>query len=143
MKVLVNHPLLSCCIPRGLGWSILCETHTFSPHGQCTAPSPELQCVHPSLISGRGPGQTAQRPLVHLWSYAVGARPAGPVPGCSGESHPPHPELSLPMAGIAHQLTSLTGQGRLQSCLKASLCRHNKGSCLPFSHSSAMELTSV
>lgn len=82
----------------------------FSPHGQCAARSPELQCVHPPDLWQGVQGRLSQRPLVHLWSCAVGGRPAGRVPGCSGVWHPPHPELPLPVAGIAHQLTSLTGK---------------------------------
>lgn len=50
MKILVNHPLWSCCIPRGLGWSAHVK-HTFSPHGQCTAQSCN---VSNPLISVRG-----------------------------------------------------------------------------------------
>lgn len=131
----------------------------FFPHGQCTAPSPELQCP-PPLISGRGPGQagTEVAPDVHLWSCAVGGRPAGHVPGSSGDWHPPHPELPLPMAGIAHQLTCLAGKeqnwmqpwrGWLNAKAGFSLAWRQvcvditKGSSLPFSHSPAMEFTSV
>lgn len=85
----------------------------FSPHGQCTAPSPELQCVHPlDLWQGSRQAGTEVIPDVHLWSCAVGGRPAGHVPGCSGDWHPPHPELPVAVAGTswpAWQEKSKTG----------------------------------
>lgn len=62
----------------------------------------------------------------------------------NGRNCPPVDQPNRKRAKLDANLTWLVArQGRLQSCLKASLCRHNKGSCLPFSHSSAMELTSV
>lgn len=63
------------------------------------------------LTSGRGSRASWHRG--HLFTsgvYAVGRGPAGRVPAQSGDSHPPLPELPLPMAGIAHQLTGLTGK---------------------------------
>lgn len=86
------------------------NTHHFLHMGSAQLPVQSCNVSTPLDLWQGVQGKLAQRPLVHLWSYAVGRGPAGQVPAQSGDSHPPLPELPLPMAGIAHQLTGLTGK---------------------------------
>lgn len=126
----------------------------FSPRGHCTAPSPELQWDLWQGLQGRlaaleFPCSALE---LHCWLRTSRTSQAGlethmpltRAAPANGRNCPPVDQPGRKRAKVgAALLWLLVCQGRLQSCLRASLCRHNKGSSLPFSPSPAMELYSV
>lgn len=148
MKTLENHALLSCCIPRGLGWSSWCETQTiFSTWAVHSSQSRAAMSTPLDLWQGSRAGwhrggsrcsplelccwwQTSRTCARLLWWLTSPSPRAAPA---SGRNCPPADLPSRKGAKLDAALTWLVEcQGRLQSCLKASLCRHNKGQLSPF-----------
>lgn len=133
------------------------NTHHFIPMGSAQLPVLSWSVSMPLDLLQGVQGRLAQKPLAHLWSLLLVAdqqdlcqaalvthTPSPRAAPCRGRNCPPADLPNRERAKLDAAQTSLVAcQGRLRSCLKASLCRHNKGQLSPFSHSPAMELSSV